>query len=286
MPIFPLQHRPLIISIAYSILGSYSDAEDVAQDIAEKWLKLEQDTIKNKKNYLIRLTINHCLNAQKQQQRLQYKGQWLPEPVLGDLLANEQVFELKDLLTYELVTQLSRLTPYERSVFILKEAFDFNHQEIAQIIDKTSDNSRQMLSRAKAKIRQTALPSVVSEDDKTKAIQFAQYIQQGELEQLIALFQSDIQVFSDGGGKVFAAAIPVTGAEKVAKFYLKIAENAPEGSRATYAIVLGQPALLLYQANQLTGAIILNLHQGKIQTIYSVLNPDKLSHLVQGLPNS
>lgn len=279
---FPLQHRPLIISIAYSILGSYSDAEDVAQDVAEKWLKLDVSTIKNEKNYLIKLTINHCLNQQKQQQRLQYTGPWLPEPIKNNLLEIEQVFELKDLLTYELTTQLSRLNPYERAVFILKEAFELNHQEIAQIIEKTSDNTRQLLSRAKNKIKNVNLSPISAEaqsESQKKAQQFAQYIQQGNLEELIDLMKEDIHVYSDGGGKVTAAMVPIIGAKKVAGFYLNIFKNIPENTQVEFTNILGQPAILLSQNSQVWSTLIFTLENGKIKNLYSVLNPDKLTHL-------
>ncbi|EAY30355.1 sigma-70 family RNA polymerase sigma factor [Microscilla marina] len=277
---FALQNRALIISVAYSILGSYSDAEDVAQDVTEKWLQLDTTHVTNQKNYLIRLTVNHCLNHQQRQQRLQYKGQWLPEPVNNALLETSQTFELQDLLSYELATQLSRLSPYERAAFILKEAFELNHHEIAEIIDKTPDNTRQIFSRAKAKVNQYKAPVAASVTDKNKALQFALHIQQGDLEQLIALFKDDIQVFSDGGGKVTAARVPIIGAQKVANFYIKLGKNAPDNTRVVYDTVLGHPALLLYRASQLTGVVILSIHQGKIRRIYSVLNPDKLTKVI------
>ncbi|WP_299457167.1 sigma-70 family RNA polymerase sigma factor [uncultured Microscilla sp.] len=277
---FALQNRALIISVAYSILGSYSDAEDVAQDVTEKWLQLDTTHITNQKNYLIRLTINHCLNHQQHQQRIQYKGQWLPEPVNGALLEANQTFELQDLLSYELATQLSRLSPYERAAFILKEAFELNHREIAEIIDKTPDNTRQIFSRAKAKINQYTHPVTASVTDKNKALQFALYIQKGELEHLITLFKDDIQVFSDGGGKVVAAKLPIVGAQKVANFYIKIGKNTPDNTKMVYNTILGQPALLLYRADQLTGVVILSIHQGKIQHVYNILNPDKLTKVI------
>ena len=279
MPMFPLEHRPLIISIAYSILGSYADAEDIAQDVVEKWLTLDTQTIQNEKNYLIRLTINHCLNQQKQQQRLEYKGPWLPEPVQSKTLAIDQVLELRDLLNYELTTQLSRLTPYERAVFILKEAFDFPHQEIAQIIEKSTDNTRQLFSRAKSKIQQKVSPSPISAEDQAKAHQFALCIQQGDLEQLVQLFKEDITVYSDGGGKATAALLPIIGAQKVAGFYLKIAQNLSANTQARFDEILGQPAIIFSENDQVWSTLIFTIDNGKIATIYSILNPEKLKNL-------
>ncbi|HAS43230.1 MAG TPA: hypothetical protein DCS93_22310 [Microscillaceae bacterium] len=276
---FPLQHRPLIISIAYSILGSYTDAEDVAQDVAEKWLILNTETIQDEKNYLIRLTINHCLNQKKQQQRLEYKGLWLPEPVQDKTLQLDQVLELRDLLNYELTTQLSRLSPYERAVFILKEAFDFPHQEIAQIIQKSPDNTRQLFRRAKGKVQQPVSPSPISAEDQAKAYQFAHYIQQGDLEQLITLFKEDITIYSDGGGKVTAALLPIVGAQKVAGFYLNIAQNISPTTQVRFEEVLGQPAIILSENNQIWSVVIFTLEADKISTIYSILNPEKLKSL-------
>ena len=276
---FLLQHRPLIISIAYSILGSYTDAEDVAQDVTEKWLHLNTETIQDEKNYLIRLTINHCLNQKKQQQRLEYKGPWLPEPVQDKTLQLDQVLELRDLLNYELTTQLSRLSPYERAVFILKEAFDFPHQEIAQIIQKSPDNTRQLFSRAKSKVQQHFSPSPISAEAQAKAYQFAQYIQQGDLEQLIRLFKEDITIYSDGGGKVTAALLPIVGAQKVAGFYLNIAQNISSTTQARFEEVLGQPAIILSENNQIWSVVIFTLEADKISTIYSILNPEKLKSL-------
>lgn len=276
---FPLQHRPLIINIAYSILGSYTDAEDVAQDVAEKWLKLDTQSIQNQKNYLIRLTVNHCLNQQKQQQRLQYKGPWLPEPVQRHVLELDQVLEMRDLLNYELTTQLSRLNPYERAVFILKEAFEFPHQDIAQVIEKSPDNTRQLLSRAKGKIKTQVPSSPISAEDQAKAYQFAQHIQQGDLEKLIQLFKEDITIYSDGGGKVTAALLPIVGAQKVGNFYLNIFQSLSSNTQARFDEILGQPAILFSENDRIWSTMIFTLDAGKFTAIYSILNPDKLKNL-------
>lgn len=271
-----LPHASMVFNMAYNMIGSYSQAEDILQDMQVKYLenKFPADA---PKSYYARATINHCLNLLKKEERTSYPGPWLPEP----FLTPPNGVETKDLLHYELASLMEDLAPQERAVFILREAMDLSHKEIAEALDISPDNARQLLSRSKKKINPSGKPRVHSVLAREKAQQLLDLITEGEPEALIALFTSDMQLIADGGGKVTTARKPVIGDAKVAKFLVNIARFAPSDLEIRPMEILSQTAIGFFQAEQCLVLWVLSFDEEsqQIRRIYAVGNPDKLTRL-------
>lgn len=272
-------HRDLkgrLKAYAYHIIGSIEEAEDVVQNVFIKFLQTEHTDISDPKAYLVRMVINHSINQKKKlnaKTRLSYPGEWLPEPVATDqtdrnLLAGE-------ILSYSLMVLLERLNPRQRAIFILKEAFDYEHTEIAGLLGITADLSRQLLSRSK-KILGTsggALKSNIPEGFITK---YTDLIRFGDTAGLEALLMDDIASVSDGGGKAIAALKPVFGKKDVAALLTGLYKKFNTKSEIIEGRVNGEPALLYFQGKTLIKCQVLSLLNGKISKIYIIRNPDKL----------
>jgi len=274
--------RPLLFSIAYRMLGSVMDAEDVVQEAYLRWQEAPDVDVRSPQAYLTtivtRLSINHLRSARVQ--RESYIGPWLPEPVVTAPDADPQSsMELAESLSMAFLVLLERLSPVERAVFLLREVFDFEYDEIARIVDKTAANCRQLFTRAK---KHVGAPRARFTADSAQAQQlmqrFAQAAAAGDMEGLLAVLAEDITVWADGGGKAEGAARkPVHGAEAVAKFTL--------GARKRFAPVLqpaqinGQPGFIAYVQGKPVAAMVCDIHAGRIQNMYVVANPDKLQKL-------
>lgn len=270
----------LIFSVAYNMTGDYETTKDVVQDINLKFLESPlPETIADEKNYIIRTTINHCLNLKKREHRLQYKGLWLPEPIVtnGENTGNHAMFEDQNLLSYELAFLMEQLSPTERAVFVLREAFDFNHKEIADAINISAENSRQLFRRAKEKVANARHKSIAHTASLELAKKFVSLISEGNAEALIALFNDEISLLGDGGGKAPAIAKPLFGKEQVAQFFLKLIRHTTHSPTFSFVQVLSQPAVVIRLKGEIIGVQVLSLHEGKISQIFAVLNPDKLN---------
>lgn len=260
--------------------GDYETARDVVQDINLKFLEYPiSETITDIRNYIIRTTINHCLNLKKREQRIQYKGFWLPEPFVPEeqLTNSHSKFEEQNLLSYELAVLMEQLSPTERAVFVLKESFDFSHKEIAEAINTSSENSRQLLSRAKGKVAGLKHKSVSNPISLDIAKEFVSLISQGNTEALIALFNDEISLVGDGGGKAPALAKPLYGKEQVAQFFLKLVLHTKPSPVFLFTEILSQPAIVIQLKGEIVCVQVLSLHENKISQIFAVLNPDKLN---------
>ncbi|WP_262250336.1 sigma-70 family RNA polymerase sigma factor [Parapedobacter soli] len=276
----------LIFSVAYNMTGDYETTKDVVQDINLKFLENPiPETIADKRNYIIRTTINHCLNLKKREQRLQYKGLWLPEPFvsIGDNTNPLSKFEAQNLLSYELAFLMEQLSPTERAVFVLREAFDFSHKEISEAINISADNSRQLFSRAKGKVADIKHESVANTASLEIAKNFVSLISQGNMEALIALFNDEISLLGDGGGKAPALAKPLFGKEQIAQFFLKLIHNTTLLPEFSLTEILSQPAVVIQLNGEIICVQVLSLNENKISQIFAVLNPDKLNAFKKSL---
>lgn len=266
--------------------GDYETTKDVVQDINLKFLENPiPETIADKRNYIIRTTINHCLNLKKREQRLQYKGLWLPEPFvsIGDNTNPLSKFEAQNLLSYELAFLMEQLSPTERAVFVLREAFDFSHKEISEAINISADNSRQLFSRAKGKVADIKHESVANTASLEIAKNFVSLISQGNMEALIALFNDEISLLGDGGGKAPALAKPLFGKEQIAQFFLKLIHNTTLLPEFSLTEILSQPAVVIQLNGEIICVQVLSLNENKISQIFAVLNPDKLNAFKKSL---
>src|SRR6185312_8677142 len=208
--------RKLLTTYAYNILGSYEDAKDMVQDAYLKFSKIDNENIENKKAYLVRTVINLSINLKKRQKKLieQYHGEWLPEPVATEK-ADTTIIR-KNILSYSLMVLLEKLNAKQRAVFILKEAFDYDHEEIADVLRITKENSRKIFSRAKQELKDSKIDdsTFISKDRLEKYIEV---IYNADTKQLENLLQIDISVIADGGGKASALLRPVYGRPLAAK---------------------------------------------------------------------
>ena len=270
-------HRPLLFSIAYRMLGSASEAEDVVQDA---WLRARQDEqadVRSVRAYLTtivtRLCIDHLRSAERT--RLEYPGPWLPEPLAEP---NQESAELASSLTTAFLVLLEQLAPTERAVFLLREVFELDFDEIARSVGKSEANTRQILSRARSRLHDSRPRFTVSRDESEEIVRrFRHACVTGDVEGLMGALHADATLVADGGGKAASATRPVLGADRVTKFLLgyagKVHMTEPDFELVT---INGAPGLLLRHPLAGTGTYSFDIADGRIRAIYVVRNPDKL----------
>jgi len=275
------QHRPLLFSIAYRMLGSIMDAEDILQEAFLRWSGATWEQVQSPKAYLsaivTRLAIDQLRSAKVK--REVYVGEWLPEPLLGDYgaITLNDTTEMADSLSIAFLVLLESLSPVERAVFLLREIFDYEYSEIALIVDKSEASCRQMLHRARQHLASRRPRfAVASQQREQLTRQFMQTCANGDMQGLLNLLTEDIVLKSDGGGKVNAARNPIYGSEKVARFMLGIMSKAPQDFRARLAQVNGQLNIITYLGQTIQSVVELDIADGRIQAIHIILNPDKL----------
>jgi RNA polymerase sigma-70 factor (TIGR02957 family) len=277
--------RPLMFSIAYRMLGSVAEAEDVTQ---EAFLRLHRDTTRPASpeayaaTITTRLAIDHLRSARVRRER--YVGRWLPEPLLttGEEYDPAVRAEVTDSLSLAFLAVLERLSPVERAVFLLREVFSYDYAEIAEIVGKTPQNCRQILTRARAHVEQARPRFVVSNAQRDAlAERFFAACRDGDLAGLERLLAEDVEFHGDGGGKAPAVRRPVIGRVQVARFTLGLVRQARHYAlRIEPVVVNGQPGALVVDAeDRILSVLALDVAGDRIRGIYNVLNPDKLRHL-------
>lgn len=270
--------RPLLTTYAYNITGTYEDAKDIVQDAYLKFMSVDHGNIENKKAYLIRIVINLAINFKNRQKKsiAQYPGHWLPEPIAtedADLTINR-----KEVLSYSLMVLLEKLNARQRAVFILKEAFDYDHEEIAETLSITAENSRKLLSRARDQL-QTATPVKDQNIPRSYLEKFLHVLQTGDTLQLEQLLVDDISVTSDGGGKAVAFMNRILGRKDVTNLLTGLFRKFYNTVKIDLAVINHQPALFLYEDDKIVTCQILSLEGDKIKDIFFIRNPDKLKTL-------
>ena len=280
-----LKHRPLLFGIAYRMLGSVAEAEDAVQDTFLRWESVSEkkDEIRSSKAWLVatvtRLSIDRLRSAQRQ--REQYFGVWLPEPLMAAANDfNDQRGALADSLSTAFMVMLETLTPEERAVFILREAFAYNYNEISAIVGKSEANCRQIARRAKEHLSQpgSRRPADPARAE-TLVQQFISACRDGDVQSLMAVLAEDSTLWSDGGGRVPAALRPIQGAERIARFLFGIQKNIPTGAEFRLEHLNGGIGILLVSAGVPISVVTFSVIAGQIAGIYIVGNPDKLQHL-------
>ena len=274
------EQRKYLLSVAYRMTGSMSDAEDLLQEAFLRWQQATTQEVRSPRAFLttvvVRLALNHLDSARVR--REQYVGEWLPEPILTT--STHDPIELAESLTMAFLVLLESLTPPERAVFLLHEVFDFSHTEIAAILDKTEAACRQLLTRAKQAVRQRR-PRFEPQPGAAQQLtqQFTTAMQTGDLDTLMSLMHDDITAYSDGGGQTKAAIIPILGKDHVARFLTGITRKNGDSITRRFAEINGQPGILAFNNGKVRGAAVLDTDEGRIRNIYLVVNPDKLHHL-------
>jgi RNA polymerase sigma-70 factor (ECF subfamily) len=280
---------PKLFAIAYRMMGSATEAEDIVQEAYLRWHNVEQSAVQSPEAYLRKTVIRLCLDAQKsaQARREVYPGVWLPEPIREDIMQpptpapEEQVTEWESL-SMAFLLLLETLTPEERAVFLLREVFNYEYHELAGILNKTEDACRQMFSRAKKHIM-AHRPRFAPSPDKHQQIlaSFMGAISDGNLNGLVSLLSADVTAYSDGGGKAQAFTRPVSGQRAVARLLFGLLKN-PAAATATVEVmpINGQLGVILRSEALGDTVMTIGIEGDVINAIYFTRNPDKMGHVL------
>ncbi len=272
--------RPRLFAIAYRMLGTAADAEDALQDCFMRW-RAARD-VQSPQAFLTTVVTRLCLDRLKsaQAQRETYFGTWLPEPILTQPDEAPERAEMHESITLAFMTVLERLNPVERAVFLLREVFDYDYAEIAQFVGKSDAACRQTFSRAQKYVRANR-PRLPPNDAAHARIlnAFVTALANGDVEMLTGLLHDSVVAYGDGGGKAFAAKIPVRGIAQVARFLLGLRRTAPAGMLPSIAHINGQAALVFWLNGSVYSVLTLENDGEHIYGVRSVVNPDKLTRV-------
>ncbi|MEU1298970.1 RNA polymerase sigma-70 factor [Streptomyces shenzhenensis] len=281
-----LAHRSLLFTVAYEMLGSAADAEDVLQETWLRWAEADREQVRDQRAYLVRITTRQSLNRLRtvKRRREAYVGPWLPEPLLTAPDVAEDV-ELAENLSMALMLVLETLSPTERAVFVLREAFGVGYDEIAAAVDKSPAAVHQIAHRARRHVDARRPRNVVSPSAARAALDsFRRALETGDLQGFLDVLAPDVVLVSDGGGIKKAAPRPTVGADKVARFIVGGVGRAGVTVTCDPAVVNGNPALLLRVNGELDGVIAIRVEDTRITGLYYVRNPKKLTHITSETP--
>ncbi|MEU6590522.1 RNA polymerase sigma-70 factor [Streptomyces sp. NPDC046881] len=270
-------HRNLLFTVAYEMLGSAADAEDVLQETWLRWAGVDLRTVRDHRAYLVRITTRQALSRLRTLRRRKesYVGPWLPEPLLTAPDVAEDV-ELADSVSMAMLLVLETLTPTERAVFVLREVFDLEYDEIAEAVGKSPAAVRQIAHRARAHVAARRPREVVSPAETRGVLEaFQRAVETGDLQRLLDMIAPDVVLLTDGGGTVRAALAPVVGADRVALVLGRI--DAAVSLQTTQ--VNGYPALILRLDGRIDTVLAVRIDGGLITGLYAVRNPEKLSRI-------
>ena len=274
-------YRNLLFTVAYEMLGSAADAEDVLQETWLRWAGVDLGTVRDQRAYLVRITTRQALIRLRTlgRRKESYVGPWLPEPLLTAPDVAEDV-ELADSVSMAMLLVLETLTPNERAVFVLREVFDLAYDEIAEAVGKNPAAVRQIAHRARAHVAARRPRGVVSAAEARDALEaFQRAAETGDLQSLLDILAPDVVFLGDGGGVVQAVLAPVVGADRVARL-LAIGLDRIAGAAALQPTqVNGFPALIIRFNGEIDTVIAVRIDDGLITGLYAVRNPEKLSHM-------
>lgn len=273
-------HRSLLFTVAYEMLGSAADAEDVVQETWLRWADVDRSEVRDPRAYLVRIATRQTLNRLRTlaRRREEYVGEWLPEPLLTSPDVAEDV-ELAESVSIAMLTVLETLGPAERAVFVLREVFDAPYDEIAEAVGKSPAAVRQIAHRARDHVGARRPRMQVDRAEQQAAVErFLAALQTGDVQGLLDVLAPDVVVVSDGGGVVAAARRPIEGAEAVARVLAKFAQVAPR-ARVDTVWLNGAPAARIDPGGELNAAVTFVVEDGRITRIYAIRNPHKLTRL-------
>jgi RNA polymerase sigma-70 factor (TIGR02957 family) len=276
-----LAHRNLLFTVAYELLGSAADAEDILQETWLRWAGVDLDTVRDQRAYLVRITTRQALSRLRSlgRRKESYIGSWLPEPLLTAPDVAEDV-ELADSLSIAMLLVLETLTAAERAVFVLREVFDLDYEEIAEAVGRSPAGVRQIAHRARAHVAARRPREVVSPAQTRAALAaFQRAAETGDLQALLAILAPDVVLLGDGGGVKQAVPRPVVGASKVARLLLAGFGRFSGTASLRPAQVNGSPALIIALDGEMDTVVAVRIDDGLITGLYAVRNPEKLSHM-------
>jgi RNA polymerase sigma-70 factor (TIGR02957 family) len=273
--------RPRLFGLAYRLLGSAAEAEDAVQDTYVRLHTADRASIRSLRAWLTKVVTNLCLNrlTSARARRETYVGPWLPEPVITDdgALGPLETAEQRDSVSIALLTLMERLGPAERAAFVLREAFGFNHHDIADMLETTDANARQLHHRARQRLGE---PAARFQPDPARwrelVDRFWTASRGGDVAGLVTLLTADVTSTADGGGKVAAARRPVSGRDRVARYLAGALSRPAPAVRLDFAEVNGEPAMLAFIGPTLSGALFFEIAGEQLAALRVVANPDKL----------
>lgn len=276
-----LTHRNLLFTVAYEMLGSAADAEDVLQETWLRWVEVDMDGVADGRAYLVRITTRQALNRLRslKRRRESYVGPWLPEPLLTAPDVAQDV-ELAESVSMALLFVLETLSPTERAVFVLREAFDIDYEEIAAGLGKSPAAVRQIAHRARAHVAARRPRETVSPDRARAAVRsFRRALETGDTQDLLDILAPDVVLVSDGGGIKRAALRPIVGADKVSRFIVSGTGRTEAVVTVHPTLVNGNQALLIRLDGEIEGVLAFRMADARICGLYFVRNPEKLGRI-------
>jgi RNA polymerase sigma-70 factor (ECF subfamily) len=273
--------RPLLFGIAYRMLGSAADAEDVVQDASIRWLRRNEPAVESVRAYLVTIVTRLCLDQlnSARSARVTYAGPWLPEPVVVE---EEAAAEQADSLSLAFLVLLEELTPLERAAYLLHDIFGYSFEEVARSLGRSPAACRQLGSRARARIEERRQRFDADlRQGRALTDRFLVACATGDLSGLLSMLSDDVIVWTDGGGKVRAAMRPVVGPYRSSRFLLNVAKKLHGVPRST--VLNGQPATVFVDGDSVVATLVLDIMDGSIVGVRSVTNPDKLARLTAQL---
>jgi RNA polymerase sigma-70 factor (ECF subfamily) len=280
-----VEHRDLLFTVAYEMLGSAADAEDVVQEAWLRWREVDPETVDSPRAYAVRIVTRLALNQMRtlSRRRESYVGPWLPEPLLTEPDVADDVV-LSESVSMAMLVVMESLSPTERAVFVLREVFGFEHGEIAAAVDKTPAAVRQIAHRAREHVQARRPESTTSRAEHAEVTRrFAAAAATGDLDGLLGLLAPDVVLVTDGGGIKKAALRPIVGAEKVLRFLSAVR---PDELSADAVMLNGEPCLVIHVDGELDGIFATRVAGGVVTELYGVRNPEKLSRLADPVPLS
>jgi RNA polymerase sigma-70 factor (ECF subfamily) len=284
------QYRGLLFSIAYRMLGSVADAEDMLQETFIRWQQTKDDNIRSPRAFLVtissRLCVNHLQSARVQ--REEYIGEWLPEPIMTDPGSDPLgMLKIDESVSMAFLILLERLRPIERAVFLLREVFEYEYAEISAILGQSEPNCRQILRRARQHVEAMRPRFRTSEGKKKELLErFLKATTSGDMEGLVVLLASDVVLQSDGGGKGIAVPNLIHGVDNVARGVMGALQKLlPKNLVIRLAQINGEPGIVSYLNRKPFSVLTFDAGETQIRAIYVLTNPEKLSHLPE-LPAS
>lgn len=276
------EHRGQLFGIAYRMLGSVAEADDMLQETWLRWQKQDVAGIQSPKAWLVSIITRLCIDQLRsaRRQREEYYGVWLPEPLVESPASSpEDSAQLADSLTMAFMLMLETLSPVERAVFLLREVFDYDYDEIAHMVGKSEANCRQIVRRAKAQLAAPSAPQPPNQQARRVVEQFMEAATTGEVSDLLALLTADATLYSDGGGRVPAAGRPIETADRISRFFLGIRDRQPPDTELRFLQINGRPGVLMSSSGRVFNAVSFELSGSRVRAIYIVRNPEKLGHL-------
>ncbi|MGF9852571.1 sigma-70 family RNA polymerase sigma factor [Bacillus paramobilis] len=276
-------YQLLLFSLAYRILGSVMDAEDIVHDVFISLNNMEDvQSIENMRAYLCKMVTNRSIDKLRSaaHKRNVYVGMWLPEPFVEEIDDPSESFVMKESISTAYLLLLQQLTEVERVVFILREVFSYDYEEIASIVDKSSVNCRKIFQRARKSILDKPKQSKLSTKKMAAYVEkFVSSLQCGDAQGMLEVLKTDVILKADGGGKATTAIHPIYSADRIIRLFFGIGKKFPEEYNVDYKMVNGAPGVIVKVNNKVTYVLSFSFENGKISNIYMMVNPEKLMHL-------